>query len=152
MLPLFTEDSNAPQPIMDADMPDADDLNDISGQDDQVEPAELMADGEDPNNLYAGNVKEYEQPDFVILDATEPHPVFQREANESVHKKNCHTVEFLARDIFNANIKKICLPAHAMEAAFNQAIDNLLAGKTESNLMIFYFHGSGSGVNAEMKV
>ena len=159
---------------MDLDMPDADPLDQLSQADelqhpDSGEPGTSSEPSEpgnanessnsdepdppepDPNDLYKDDVKVYDSTTLVILDATESLPVYQHEQNDSIHKRACHTMEITFREISDFGIEKIHLPQNANEADFLEAIDEILEGKTERDLLIFHYHGSAGGVEHNYK-
>lgn len=99
------------------------------------------------NNLRKNDKKQYYFHTLVVIDATEAHPVVGYDLNDPVHKRLCHKIENVYRDIVGADIAKICLPAHATEATFLQAVNVQLHGKTERDMITWYFHGSGGGID-----
>lgn len=105
----------------------------------------------DPNDLYRDDVKRYNSGTLIILDAPEAEPIFKHEQNETTHKHNCHLIEITFRAISNMQIEKICLPQNATAAEFWAAINALLADKTESDMLIWHYHGSAGGTEVDYK-
>jgi len=96
-----------------------------------------------------GDIKRYRSTTLIIVDAPDDSIEHGPDHVETKHESCCRLMEDFFTDLTNAEIVKICLPAGSNENTFTQTVHELLADKTNEDLLIVYYHGNAGGEEQE---